>query len=210
MPVCWGYSFDFPPDIRLSAMSMGGQSCGLLVDGSPICWGYGFDPDSIDRRRRPPLEAMVDERFTAISSGYEHACALRESGEPICWTWDAYGYLDEVELVPYGERLVSITSGGQHACGLREDGTAVCWGSNWSGQSELSRGVRFAVLEGGNDYTCGLQEAGTAVCWGEDEFGESSPPEIEQFTTISASLGLWHKHTCGLRPDGNSRLLGHE
>ena len=82
--------------------------------------------------KRPPLEAMGDERFTAISSGYDHACALRESSEPICWAWRGSG---SEQLLPYGEMLASISSGGAHVCGLRQDGTAVCWGDDWAGQS---------------------------------------------------------------------------
>ena len=206
--VCWGQDPGYPPGERLTDLSIGDyHTCALRHDGGPVCWGYGYDTHT-ESAERPPLEAMDDNRFTAISSGFEHACALRENGAPICWAWFGYGYLGGEQLVPYGERLASISSGGSHVCGLREDGKAVCWGADWTPDNAPPPDERFMQLSSGYTYVCALSEDGAPFCWGAGEHGEASPPEDERFTTISSSLGLYDRHTCALRQNGERRLLG--
>ena len=161
----WDKSGMAPPGLRLRTVSSGGNhSCGLREDGSPVCWGNiqigeplenqayevvsirgsyacklieGRSADKGDIDVCRGFEALMDERFAAISSGREHTCALRLDGSPVCW-----GFLRGIP--PEGERFVAISSGREHTCVLRVDGSPVCWGSNSHGQASPPD-MRFAT-----------------------------------------------------------------
>ena len=76
------------------------------------------------RHRLPP-----GERFTAISSGEDHTCALRSDSSPVCWgsNYLTFDYVGQASPPP-GERFTVISSGSSHTCALRADGSPVCWG----------------------------------------------------------------------------------
>ena len=76
------------------------------------CWGAN---------NHGQADALVD-RFTAVSAGYSHTCALRESGEIECW-----GYTYEDQTQPPAGKHTAINVGSRHACALSKDGTATCW-----------------------------------------------------------------------------------
>ena len=64
----------------------------------------------------------ADERFSAIDSGGEHVCGLRENGTVFCWGSGSHGQASP----PEDERFVSISSGWNHTSGPREDDSAIC------------------------------------------------------------------------------------
>ena len=164
-------------------------------------------------------ETQTTPRYTAVSSGWYHACALREDGMAVCWGAGKSRKIDDYTVVhlgqavpPQDERFVAISSGGYHTCGLREDGKVVCWGAQ-QGEVDEERGQahpppdeRLSAIDSGAFHTCGLREDGSAVCWGDNELGKSTPPEGERFKAI-ASGG---PHTCGLRLDGTAVCWGKE
>lgn len=97
-PVCWGSNPALPPGETFVALSTGdGFACALRADGTPACWsggkirgdevcGYldsrqGWDREVIGKR----VECTPSETFVALSSGDDHACALRTDGTPVCW-----------------------------------------------------------------------------------------------------------------------------
>ena len=166
----WDRSGMAPPVLRLRTVSSGGNhTCGLREDGSPVCWGKiqigeplenqlhevvssggsyacklieGRSADKGDVDVCRGFEALMDERFAAISSGKKHTCALRVDGSPVCW-----GFLRGIP--PEGERFVAISSGREHTCALRVDGSPVCWGSN-SHRQASPPDMRFATSLGGS------------------------------------------------------------
>lgn len=126
----------------------------------------------------PETQLEPVARFKAVSSGSYHTCALRDTGEPVCWGAATGSRNDDSIAVAFGqasppvsERFKSISSGGFHTCALREDGTAVCWGAE-PGDSTKSHG-----------------QVG---------FGQTPPPDGEVFASVSSG----GRHTCGLREDG--------
>jgi len=68
-----------------------------------------------------------------ISVGYEHTCALDDSGVH-CWASNDQGQLD----VPFLDQPSEISAGGHHTCA--KDATGVrCWGAiEMSSDGELS------------------------------------------------------------------------
>ena len=159
-----------PEGLRLEVISSGGtHTCALRLDGSPVCWGWlqigpledqPYAATSIDDSHtcKPRtgsfvrgitvsvcrgFEALMHERFVAISSGWSHTCALRADGSPVCWGFDRDGQASP----PADERFVAISSGRNHTCALRADGSPVCWGDDQRGQASPPD-MRFAIALG--------------------------------------------------------------
>lgn len=139
--VCWGWSRivrgpDSPPkDVRFKAISSGSDfACAIRWDDDITCWGWmgGFpfrQSPYIERVYGGGWPSYINGPFTALSSGADHACALRPSGEVYCWGFSAAHEEDYYGDDPVsGEEFVSISSGRHYNCALRQTGTAKCWG----------------------------------------------------------------------------------
>ena len=135
--------------------------------------------------------------YTAIAVGVEyigglgeHACALTESGQAVCWTIEDGAVWD----TPAGS-YTHIATVARGACATTTAGDIVCWavggGPILDGALDPSRGAptgQYAALSSSGRYTCGLTEARRAVCWGPD--GESIPlPTLPDRTYTTISLG---------------------
>ena len=87
-------------------------------------------------RLRPPRSRLGGgPRWSARA--ITHTCAVRESGEVVCWGYNDYGQSD----APPGE-FRSVSAGVHHSCALRESGEIACWGS---GQLTAGSSRRRAV-----------------------------------------------------------------
>ena len=73
---------------------------------------------------------MPAGRYTAVSAGGGHVCALRTDGTITCWGDNTNG----AASAPDGQ-YSAVDAGLAHSCGLRTDGTITCWGWNEYGQA---------------------------------------------------------------------------
>jgi hypothetical protein len=138
--------------------------------------------------------------FSAVSVGFNHACAISSSAGAVCWGWNGSGQLGSptaetcqgyaCSSVPVavtdGRTYVAVAAGGQHTCALNHDGAAYCWGSNAAGQlgvgalvdpsastpRAVDGGHHFTAISAGDGHTCALTSDGTAYCWGEGSSGQ--------------------------------------
>jgi hypothetical protein len=90
------------------------------------------------RQNDPPVAST-------ISAGGAHTCAIRQSGQAVCWGSNVYGELGNgtsgdrafsnvpVNVTGLGDAK-EISAGGGHTCAIRQSGQAVCWGWNIFGQ----------------------------------------------------------------------------
>ena len=179
------------------------HSCALLQTGNIKCWGDNSsgqlgNGQSGDEAHSPvPVEVLGVNDATQITTGWEHSCALLQTGNIKCWGDNSSGQLgngqsgDEahspvpVEVLGVND-ATQITTGSGHTCALRQTGTIKCWGSGGSGQlgdgqsgDEAHSPVAVEVLgitdataiTAGTFHTCALLQTGTIKCWGSNRYG---------------------------------------
>ena len=145
-----------------------------------------------------PVPGPPSGRYTALTVGGGHACALTEAGEAVCWGSNDHGESD----VPSG-RYLAISAGTVTTCAVRADAELVCWGRE---MSELPPPGRYRTVSTNGVHACALTEDGEAVCWaGWNEFGEIEPPP-GRYVAISVGRRLAEgphpANSCALAADG--------
>jgi alpha-tubulin suppressor-like RCC1 family protein len=66
--------------------------------------------------------------FVQVSAGYQHTCALHESGAISCWGDDGDGQVSNPNADPLKD-FSQISANGGQTCALRRDGSFQCWGA---------------------------------------------------------------------------------
>ncbi|MBZ0119682.1 MAG: hypothetical protein K8H88_22025 [Sandaracinaceae bacterium] len=155
-----------------------------------------------------------DERIVDVSAGWYHACAVRASGEALCWGQNTRGQLGTGDL---GERLlpapvigandfVRVLSADVYSCGLRRAGALACWGDNASGElgdgTTVSRAMAADVLIPGRvvgftarramgPFSFAWTDDGRLWGWGLNYWGQiREPAAIETLATpVSVARG---------------------
>jgi alpha-tubulin suppressor-like RCC1 family protein len=193
------------PELSFTAISAGGNfACGITTDQLLYCWG----DDVVGQigngggggGKTPSAVTVKSERFTAISAGLNHACALNVTGRAYCWGSDLRGQLGdrrpEVGPVPMHSttpipvidstlQFRSISAGDTHTCGVTFTGSAYCWGDGSAGKLGtgavedssdvpllVSGNVSFAAISAGKSHTCAVDTNGNVYCWGDNTFGQ--------------------------------------
>jgi len=133
----------------------------------------------------------------ALSTGYNFACALTESGDAFCWGLNCYGQLGNGSistaisttpmLVVGGLRFSSISAADGFACGLTSTGAAHCWGLNQLGQLGIGS-------------TTGPQQCGSYPC-------STTPVAVVGGVTFK-SISAGQNNVCGIVADGNAYCWG--
>ncbi len=169
-------------------------TCARIADGRVYCWGSRADGrlgDGMTAGARTTAEAVPGlSDATALSVGYEHACAIRASGRVVCWGRNQQnqagaGSDPELGLAiirrtdPSGEVEIDdaarLASGMEHTCVVRRNGELWCWGrNNRTGGGGSSSGVARRVgtftdathAAAGADHGCARLETGGVMCWG--------------------------------------------
>ena len=169
----------------------------------------GGDADiSSSSRESSSLENTTPtNKATAVSTNYQHSCALHEDGTISCWGSNRNGQLgngqsgyDANSSVPVLVEGITdakaVTAGGEHSCAVHEDGAISCWGNNYDGQLGNGQGgedvfssipVSVAgitdaeAVSAGWDYSCALHQDGTVSCWGHSFTGQLGGTHDEEF-----------------------------
>jgi alpha-tubulin suppressor-like RCC1 family protein len=167
------------------ATQCGGRECTLFSFTSPGLSG------------EKPL--YVCNRVVAIEAGYEHVCAVRQSGAVACWGYNGDGQLGIGNTTSSSTPLnvsgvagtVGVGAGASHTCAVGQSGALACWGYNVHGELGIGSAGRpalspvsvlgpknvVAVSAGhynsaGGYYTCVLQKSGAVACWGDNRLGQ--------------------------------------
>lgn len=138
--------------------------------------------------------AHAETRYTQVTAGQFHTCALTTEGAVKCWGSDNAGQLgdgksdtrsapDYVSGLTSG--VASIAAGNSHTCAVMTTGAVKCWGQNDFGQTGGSAewaqrtpadvpglGSGVAAVSAGLRHSCAVMTSGALKCWGVNPFGE--------------------------------------
>jgi alpha-tubulin suppressor-like RCC1 family protein len=140
------------PPLRFVAVTAGADHvCALTDDFNAYCWGSNSvgqpgngAADSVPHAT--PNRVHSDVKFTSLSSGFAHTCALERDGTAWCWGANETAQLGDGTTknaptptplpvrVNTDVKFKTIGAGGGHTCAVSVDGTGYCWGGNWHGQ----------------------------------------------------------------------------
>ncbi len=210
-------------DYVFQSVSVGlSHTCGLTTDGAVYCWGandrdqLGVDsvPGPCDVGAGPaavdcsplPVPVLPDLRFTGVSTGDFHSCAVTTDGTAYCWGQGNTGQLGDggsVASIPVpvagGLTFLVVSAGGSHSCGLTTTHDAYCWGSN----ADLQLGSLA------NDGTCveAILRCTTVpfAVTGGFKFDSLTTSEAVPYTGAGPLLG---GHSCGLAQDSHAYCWG--
>jgi alpha-tubulin suppressor-like RCC1 family protein len=183
----------------ITAVAVGtSSSCALRGDGHVECWGQSANGflgigDAGLGLQVPPTKVpgLVDATQLATSDG-ETTCALRSSGNVVCWGMGYGGSLGDpgdggseialapVEVANLGD-AIQISVGGRGSCAARQNGGVTCWGpfaTTGDGGTSLSpvaiAGLATATqVAVGAVHACALLTGGAVACWGLNGEGET-------------------------------------
>lgn len=177
------------------------HTCALTSDGTAFCWGSNDSsqlgagtPGGLTDQ---PLQVVTGARFSAISAGGDHTCAIAIGGAAFCWGSNALGQLGNGApglpsnvpvAVAGGQTFIRISAGRRHTCGLTSGGVIYCWGSN--SESQLGIGPYTGPANSANAIPApvGVGERAAGVT----------------FTSVSAGIN----HTCAVGSDGSAYCWG--
>jgi len=188
------------------------HTCALLDTGFVRCWGLNNVGQLGLNSKQNVGDAEPITNFgyvnlggiaTSISAGYNHTCALLDTGGVRCWGHNSHGQLgyslpatqnvgdDEPAYwfkdVDLGANVLvkEIVAGGNHTCAITTTNKVRCWGYNGHGQLGL-----------GTNTNVGNNEKPSAV------------PEVNLGGGIPVQLSLGGNHTCALLDNGFLRCWG--
>ncbi len=173
-------------------------ACGVRGDGGLWCWSWKAaqtnGQGTPELTMMPPVRIGGDARWSAVSVGGDHTCAVRADGALACL--DADG-----APVALGDETdwVAVRAGRAHVCARRRDDSVACWGNNLFGQlgrgttglalqPRLADGERWAALGAAS----GLRADGTLWYW----YNEPRSLSADSRFTALADGGVY---ACALR-----------
>jgi len=141
-----------PEPLRFVSVSAGADHvCAVTDGGDAYCWGSNSvgqlgngAADSVPHAT--PIRVHSDVKFTALSAGFTHTCALERDGRAWCWGANDTAQLGDGTTknaptptpipvrVNTDLKFKTIAAGGGHTCAVSLDGIGYCWGGNWHGQ----------------------------------------------------------------------------
>jgi trimeric autotransporter adhesin len=212
-----GTTTDSTTPVAVSGLSSGviaiaageAQTCALTSVGGVECWGYNNDGQLGDgttaNSSTPGQVGELSSGVTAITTGWEHTCALTSAEGVECWGDNEVDQLGDgtttdsatpVAVTGLSSGVATIAAGEAHTCAVTSAGGVECWGYNSWGQlgdgtnadsptpvdvSGLGSGI--SALAAGALHTCALTTAGGVECWGYDVDGE-----LGNATTATSSV----------------------
>ncbi len=185
--------------VSLSARSKALATVGMMsLVASTIILGSSCTDSSSDNN---------ENRWIGLSVGVRHSCAIRGTGEVVCWGSNrgpVAGTLGQA-IPPAGAALSQLATGHFHNCGInKDDSSLICWGDNDAGQSAPPAGAWRQVSAGG-EYSCAVKKDDSSVaCWGSGTHNRTTAPS-GSFLQVGAGTF----HACGIRDDSTIACWGY-
>ena len=140
-------------------------------------------------------------RFTAVSSGSNHSCALHPSGAVTCRGSDVFGESSP----PPNESFESVTLATISRADCREADSPRAGESHYLTDC-FRQGHKVQALDSYGRRVCGITTQGAAYCWGRDADSHTiaDPDARDQLIEVAAGGG----YTCYLLESGSIRCAG--
>lgn len=206
-------------DVLFRSVSCGGESCCALDENRALrCWGDNLEgkPGLADPYGSPDVTrpTKVDPGpFLTLDVGQGHVCAIRMSGELLCWGRNSMGetgtrsedpQLRSPTRVGEDADWITVSASQHHSCGVREGGTLYCWGLNehfelaapdgmatYATPVPVQPDVTWAEVSVGWFHTCAVTRESQLYCWGraiEGQLGQGGSEDPVPIPTAIATL----------------------
>ncbi len=176
---------------------------------------------------------------TQVSAGYNHTCAVTNSGGVKCWGNNDHGNLGDgttnysyvpIDVTGLTSDVAQVVAGYNHTCALTNSGGVKCWGYNNNGQlgdgtignsstpvdvTGLTSGVTQVSV--GEYHSCVVTSAGGVKCWGYNNFGQLGngttnysivPIDVPGLTSGVTQVSAGRYYTCALTNAGGVKCWG--
>ena len=130
---------DVPGLTRIEEITLGSRHACARTRGRVLCWGANEEGQLGDgttiERRRPVAVVGIDDAIAISADGEEHTCALRASGQVLCWGANNVFQLgmgsgpsrSTPQDIAGLADATAISAGGDESCAIRKDRSVVCW-----------------------------------------------------------------------------------
>ncbi|WP_274542426.1 RCC1 domain-containing protein [Candidatus Oscillochloris fontis] len=144
-------------------------------------------PSTSDRTALAAPAPQAGERVASVSVGWEHVCALMETGAVRCWGSNARNQTN----VPSDLGAVrQISAGFFHTCAVTQAGELRCWGSSSLGMDIPPDLGTVAYVSAGAELTCAITTSGTLRCWGDPTILYDQPTDIGPVIDVTVSHSI--------------------
>ena len=227
------------------SVSVGGaHTCGIRVDGSIYCWGANASSQlGVVSRGKcgrfktacegGPRAVSTPLRFSALSAGSRHTCAISTERALYCWG-ENLRFQTGVQALPFVPvptrvmpdfQFIDVGAGATHTCATRTNGVVYCWGDGALGglgrgdtvtsviPAPVASSQRFSQVRSGQSRSCAIALDVTAWCWGaewESANGNfdfyhprASPHRIEGLPLVR-DISVGVTSLCAVSTDGES------
>jgi alpha-tubulin suppressor-like RCC1 family protein len=176
------------------------HACARYADGRVFCWGLntwgqaGADPAAMNMVLTP-VQVMGLTDAVKLAAGSSHSCALRATGNVVCWGDNGLGELGVPPAVsglatpmPQAVTLpltaTDVSAGDVWTCATLKDGSLYCWGAdggrfgtgtagpNTPTPTLVPTSFLLSRVSIGPYAACGIDSAHSVVCWGEGGQGD--------------------------------------
>ncbi len=181
------------------------HACLIMDNGFMRCWGHNaFFQLGVSGENIGDDETVAERRISfsgliQVSAGFGTTCALRHSGDVLCWGRGHDGVTGQGHTnlqtfaqanVNLPEPSIQVSTSGYHTCAVSVTGSLYCWGSNEFGQlgygnkddigdnehpdsvGPVDIGAPVKQVSTGSGFTCALLVSGQVKCWGVDTQGQ--------------------------------------
>ncbi|MBH1970361.1 hypothetical protein FK216_03990 [Moraxellaceae bacterium AER2_44_116] len=200
-----------------SVKCWGGNDFGQLGDGSETGTGAG---DGTLKFKNIPVTVKNVSGIKQVAVGYNHACAISQTGSVSCWGDNSKGQIGDgttsfrsqaTPVMGLSAKVTQLALTYQSSCALLETGAVQCWGGN--SQGELGVGIAAKItqssspknavllsnmtvkrLVSGRQHLCGITNNDALVCWGWNDLGQlgltDTNPRYTPTVVTAAGTGL--------------------
>jgi hypothetical protein len=188
--------------------------CGRFESGEVTCATRIPDERRFDSS--VPVPGLTDA--IQLSGGTNGLCALRRTGEAVCWTIDWNGNGGAIPSAPIAiytdlGRVAEVAAGWSIRCVRLRSGAVHC-GDGRSPSAEHA--IDGAVSIGADRHACAVLEDGSLWCWGLNQFGQLGDGTSEtrerpvrvQIPFEAASVVARGSNTCVLSRDAALHCWG--